>query len=183
MMCSLFAVAMNRSLGPRIGSPHKSTAALTKTSRESATVTFLLTAALASPMIVGGPWLTALVFGDQFRAAWAPAMVLLGGLLVSAAAGPCGLALYNSGHERLVASRVLAAGVVYVGVTTATASYIGALGVATLAAVTVAVLNLWQARTVRRLTSVVTWTYARPSSIRSSIRSLARSRSHQQVIG
>jgi O-antigen/teichoic acid export membrane protein len=174
MLCTLLLAAAGRTIGPRIAAHRGPLSEMTPLLRNTSTLVFWATAAMAAPFVLGGPWLIPLVFGDEFADAWVPLVVLLVGTLVNVGTGLSGQVLINSGHERATSLRVVASGLAFIPLSALGGWVAGPVGVAVMATVVVSTVNIWQVRAAVRWTGAKTWTYLTPRHVGRTARILAR---------
>src|SRR3954468_21710667 len=103
---------------------------------------------IAAAVLLASPVVQPLL-GRSFGHVTAPLLILAGGQLVNVAVGPAATLLLMTGHERDVRNTILVATALNAGLTAALVPWLGGLGAATGAAVSLAWWNLVLRRRVR----------------------------------
>ena len=177
MLCSIVAAAGLRVIAPRISAHRGSGEDLTRLVRPVASLTFWATAVTAAPIVVGGPWLTRLLFGPEYGSAWAPAAAMLIGVLVNAYTGPAGQILYSRGQQRRIGSVTLLGGLVYLPLSFVAAHVADSLGVALVSSAIIATMAIWQARLAERVTGARSWSSPNPVDVLTAVRDSRQTKS------
>jgi O-antigen/teichoic acid export membrane protein len=152
-LISFVTYAVNAPLAPRVAALHATNdaAALQRVVTTSARVILGVSVPLGGLFIILGPWLLGF-FGEEFVAGY-PALVILSlGLVAGAAAGPAGVTLLMTGHERGAAVGTGIGAVVNVALNLLLIPQFGLTGAATATATATAltgVIHIWMVR--RRL--------------------------------
>ena len=105
---------------------------------------------VAALFVVAGEWLVVVVFGDEFVASYPPLLIMLGGQLVSSAAGSVGHLLNMTGHERDTLRATALAAALNVALNLALIPLWGIVGAAVATSVSLSARNLWQWWFVRK---------------------------------
>ena len=111
---------------------------------------YLLFAVAGRPLITG-------IFGPEYQGAYVPLMILGAGQLVNAAAGPVGLLLTMTGHEREALKGVAAAAIANIALNLVLIPWFGIQGAATAAALSLVIWNMLLLRSVRRHLAIETF--------------------------
>jgi O-antigen/teichoic acid export membrane protein len=110
------------------------------------TITARLSAGITLPiallLVVLGPWLLSIVFGDPYRMSYAPMTILVAGQLVNVAAGSVALLLFMTGHEHDAARAISLAALINVVMDLALIPRFGIEGAAIASAVSLITWNL-----------------------------------------
>jgi O-antigen/teichoic acid export membrane protein len=106
--------------------------------------------------VAGRPLIT-MLFGTEYEGAYVPLMILGAGQLVNAAAGPVGLLLTMTGHEREALKGVAAAASANILLNLVLIPWFGIPGAATAAALSLVIWNALLWRSVRRHLSIETF--------------------------
>lgn len=93
--------------------------------------------------IVFGEWLLVTLFGNEFRGAYWPLLVLAVGQMVNAWFGPTGLMLTMTGHEREVTRAVAVAAVLNVVLNLLLIPPFGVMGAAIATSISLVFWNVW----------------------------------------
>jgi O-antigen/teichoic acid export membrane protein len=147
-----------RTLAPRIAAASGSgrLPALQEPVRRFAVWSTAATALAVLALATTGPVLLPALFGAEYDAALAPALVMSAGVLVNAWTGPCSVVLSHAGHQRLVAVSALVSSVAFFALAVWWGTAWGATGVAAAAAVAMAVRNLHLAWAADRILGIRT---------------------------
>jgi O-antigen/teichoic acid export membrane protein len=142
-LVSYALLSMNTALGPVIAElwAQRELAKLRSVLKHSARQVLWFTFPLAAGLIIGAPWLLDL-FGPDFVRGDTSVQVLAIAHLISALAGPCGLVLLMTGHEREAAWGVLASALVGLVGNALLIPHLGVLGAAIASATGTIVWNL-----------------------------------------
>lgn len=100
-------------------------------------------------LAVAGRSLITMLFGPEYDGAYVPLMILGAGQLVNAAAGPVGVLLTMTGHEREALKGVGAAAIANIVLNLVLIPWFGIQGAATAAALSLVIWNLLLLRSVR----------------------------------
>lgn len=140
-----------RTLAPRIAAAAGAgrLAALQEPVRRFAVWSTAVTALAVAVLAAAGSVLLPAVFGEEYREALAPALVMCAGVLVNAWTGPCSVVLSHAGRPRVVAVSALGAALGFAGLAVWWGALGGGTGVAAAAAVAMAGRNLLLARAAR----------------------------------
>ena len=106
---------------------------------------------------VAGRSLITMLFGTEYEGAYVPLMILGAGQLVNAAAGPVGLLLTMTGHEREALKGVAAAAIANIALNLVLIPWFGIQGAATAAALSLVIWNMLLLRSVRRHLAIETF--------------------------
>lgn len=144
--------AMNIVIAPRFARLHQldDLAALQRLVTTSARGILVFSLTVIAIFVFAGEWLITVVFGDVFVASYAPLLILLGGQLVSSAAGSVGYLLNMTGHERDTLRATALAAALNVALNLALIPLWGILGAAVATSVSLSARNLWQWWFVRK---------------------------------
>lgn len=126
-------------------------AELERVLRLAATVAAVPTLLIVAVLLLAGPLVLDLVYGDAYRAGASVLAVLACGQLVNALVGSCGQALMMTGHQRLMMTVTTVGGVLFVLLGALATWWWGALGLAAASAAATAGRNLvlWHLTRVR----------------------------------
>lgn len=139
--------AANAALAPKLSELFASGdgPALKQTLRWSTATVFVLSVPIAIALIAFGvPFLG--LFGTEFTKAYDGLVVLTLGQMANVAAGPVGLLLNMTGHERDTARAVVVSAVLNLGLNAVLIPRFGLVGAATATALSTVVWNIWMAR-------------------------------------
>ncbi|MGY1773985.1 lipopolysaccharide biosynthesis protein [Blastococcus sp. SYSU D00813] len=147
-----------RTLAPRIAAAAGSgrLPALQEPVRRFAVWSTAVTALAVAVLAASGGVLLPAVFGEGYRAALAPALVMCAGVLVNAWTGPCSVVLSHAGRQRVVAASALVSALAFAGLATWWGAVWGGTGVAAAAAAAMSGRNLLLARSARRTLGIRT---------------------------
>jgi|TARA_R110002072_G_scaffold228854_1_gene386077 O-antigen/teichoic acid export membrane protein len=109
---------------------------------------------VAALLVLAGPLILSLLYGESFRLAYEPMVILIVGQVVNAFYGSCVSLLNMSGHERTTLRGLTIATVINVGLNAVLIPSYGVSGAAIATLVSTVVWNVLLGRSVRRLLGV-----------------------------
>ncbi|MGY1743071.1 MULTISPECIES: lipopolysaccharide biosynthesis protein [unclassified Blastococcus] len=147
-----------RTLAPRIAAAAAAgrLPALHEPVRRFAVWSTVVTALAVVVLAAAGQVLLPAVFGEEYEAALAPALVMCAGVLVNAWTGPCSVVLSHAGRQRVVAVSALLSALAFAGLAVWWGGIGGGTGVAAAAAVAMSSRNLVLARAAYRTLGIRT---------------------------
>ncbi len=145
LLVSLGLTALNMVVAPFAARLHieEERQKLQKLVRRTAQAALVFAVPATLLFVVFGEWLLVTLFGDEFRGAYEPLMVLAVGQLVSAWFGPNGMLLTMTRHEREVTRAVAVAAVLNVVLNLLLIPAVGVVGAAIATSVSLVFWNVW----------------------------------------
>jgi O-antigen/teichoic acid export membrane protein len=136
------ATSVDAIAAPSIAVAHarRDTASLRALARRVTTLYLVSTIPLAVLVFAAAPWILAL-FGPSFAGSTVVVYILLGGLLVNAAAGPQRFLLTMTGHERLAAGICGVSALLNIAFNAVGIYFFGVVGAATATACSIVCMN------------------------------------------